>query len=723
MDIGELTVKYDLTKSLLHLIRNDVRWRAELRSVEAASDSTEQHDIISLNFEVVGLCQYPVYDIKALEPIDIYISDDSMPTVLLRPDFPAVPHLDIYSDGIKRMCYSELSFNELRHKMNGRFLLECINNWFVKTARNELHRQDQSLEPFFPYVNDTIILNPPPSNQLFCRFRRCENSVGTVLIQDDDDMSGENFAVLTLAIEAKSSNVIHQMPETLNHILNMFPEETAYSEFAEWLRQLLLIKTKPKEYNSRFQQSDNQLQNCRCLFVLLIPLIRQSNGKTDGCDFRAFITNCKLSAVIKDFGFIVNKSKLEHDPRKDNWGKNIKLAPYNAQLDISSSSARIYNGENGDKQQLNLSIIGAGALGSQIVSNCVHSGFGEWTVIDDDILWPHNIARHALTREDIGRSKAEALAEAMKKVTIDAKINAIAQNIFTESEVIKKALADSDIIIDASASPAVERHLAIEQQSAARKVSFFLNPQGNSTVMLFEDERRDIRLDLLETQYYATLLSNEKYAAHLSVPDTLAYSGTCRSITSRLSQDNIALSAALCCKALKESSKKTEAAINIWTHNNGNVNLDKIDVNGWDEINVSGWKVYMFKPLINTIHSQRQSNIPNETGGVLIGAFDYARKFLYLVAQIESPDDSISSPTSYVRGCCGLEQRLKKIEDVVKDNLYYVGEWHSHPNLSTQMSRDDKNLLSVIVEYNRERCKPSCMLIIGSSGHSIYIDE
>ncbi len=723
MDIDEL-VKYDLTKSLLYLVRNDIRYRAKLRSVEAASDSNEQHDVISLDLEIIGLCQYSIFDIKAVEPIDICISDDSMPTVLLRSDFPAVPHLNIQSDNrIKSMCYSELPYNELRHKMNGRFLLECINNWFIKTAKNELHRQDQPLEPFFPYVNNTIILKPSPPNLLFYRFEKRENSLGTVLIQDDDNMSGENFAVLSLAFEARSSNVIHQMPKTLNHILAMFPEETAYRKLSEWLRQLLLIKTNPKEYNLRFQQSDFQLQNCRCLFVLLIPLIRQSDGKTDRYDFRAFVTNCKLSSVIKDFGYSVNKSKLEQDPRKNNMGENIELIPYNAQLDISSYGARIYNGENGNAMQLRLSIIGAGALGSQIVNNCIHSGFGEWTVIDDDILWPHNIARHTLTRESIGQNKAEALAETMRKVTVDTKINAIGQNIFTKSDVIKNALADSNIIIDTSASPAVERHLAINQPSAARKVSFFLNPQGNSTVMLFEDVHRDIRLDLLEMQYYATLLSDEKYASHLSVPNTLAYSGTCRSITSRLSQDNIALSAALCCKALKTYSQKTEAAINIWTHSNGNVNLDKIDISGWSEIDVNGWKVYMFKPLINTIRSQRQSNIPNETGGVLIGAFDYARKLLYLTEQIESPDDSISSPTSYIRGCSGLEERLKKIENVVKDNLYYVGEWHSHPNSNTQMSRDDNNLLSAIVEYNRERCKPSCILIVGSSGYSIYIDE
>ena len=228
MGIGEILVKYDMTKSLLQLISYDARYRVKLRSAKAASDSTEQHDVIFLEFEIIGLCQYPVYDIKAVEPINIHISENSLPIVFLRSDFPAVPHLNIHSDNcIKSMCYSELPFSELRHKMNGRFLLECINNWFVKTARNELHRQDQPLEPFFPYVNDTIILNRLLPNQLFYRFRKRKNSVGTVLIQDDNDIAGENFAVLTLKKEIENSNVIQQMPKTLNQILDMFPEKTA----------------------------------------------------------------------------------------------------------------------------------------------------------------------------------------------------------------------------------------------------------------------------------------------------------------------------------------------------------------------------------------------------------------------------------------------------------------------------------------------------------------
>jgi len=109
--------------------------RLELR------DSTEHRDVISLDFEIIGLCQYPVYDIKAVEPLDIHISDDSLPTVFLRSDFPPVPHLNIHSDNrVKSMCYSELPFNELCHKMNGRFLIIFIFYWTLFINKASLKR-------------------------------------------------------------------------------------------------------------------------------------------------------------------------------------------------------------------------------------------------------------------------------------------------------------------------------------------------------------------------------------------------------------------------------------------------------------------------------------------------------------------------------------------------------------------------------------------------------
>ena len=53
-------------------------------------------------------------------------------------------------------------------------------------------------------------------------------------------------------------------------------------------------------------------------------------------------------------------------------------------------------------------VVGAGTLGSQIITTLARSGFGTWTIVDEDDLLPHNLARHALNGFYVGHSKAIA---------------------------------------------------------------------------------------------------------------------------------------------------------------------------------------------------------------------------------------------------------------------------------------------------------------------------
>ena len=241
--------------------------------------------------------------------------------------------------------------------------------------------------------------------------------------------------------------------------------------------------------------------------------------------------------------------------------------------------------------------------------------------------------------------------------------------------------------------------------------------------MLLESADRSARLDLLEMQYYRELLKNEKYSDHMSLPETMIYSGTCRSISSRISQDNVSLSAALCCKAIKLHTSNADGKIIIWTHAADSVEKESFMAEKWITRESNGWQVELSLPLLNEMQTDRRSALPNETGGVLIGAYDIARKRVYVVCQVKAPDDSISSPTSFIRGCANLPERLEYIYKTTLDNLTYIGEWHSHPSANTQKSMDDEKLHKAIIDYNRENCLPGCMMILGTDNFSIYLNE
>lgn len=153
----------------------------------------------------------------------------------------------------------------------------------------------------------------------------------------------------------------------------------------------------------------------------------------------------------------------------------------------------------------------------------------------------------------------------------DDAIEAVTEDFFSKSDSVCNSLKQVDVILDGSASIAVERILALDIETCAGRLSCFLNPRGTATIMLLESSDGTARLDLLEMQYYRELVLNVKYKDHMELPETKVYSGTCRSITNRISQDDVSLSASLCSKAFKIYLKDGIGKIIIWSHKDDSV--------------------------------------------------------------------------------------------------------------------------------------------------------
>ena len=709
---------FNLTMEVKTLVEEHGRFRASLNNIRSHDDTDSQCDELELDFEVVGLPQYRLIPVRNIEPITIYISnEETLPIVTVRDDFPIVPHLNVHEDNVRKsLCYSDLGYHEIRHKLNGRFLLTCIENWFRKTSMNQLHRPDQPLEPFFPYVNNVIVWNGQLGKPYFDKYIVEDREFGKLMYQSSD---GNYFAVFSLPVPPDFSNLIHNMPQTLLELLCSFKN---YDTIITWLTDLLSIVRFPKIYNKYFRQERNSLLACKVLINIAIPKQRTDRAPIETFDLRSFVIDKSLKDILTDYGLSLNGSKLEPSKHTGGNGANIAITPFIVHLAQSKLKCRCANLVDEADGEKHFSLVGVGAIGSHILNNCLRSGYGKWTIIDHDYFWPHNIARHVLTSNDIGYSKVKSLEKVASHIQSDSDLVAIASDVFGKDNSVIVAFGQSDIILDASASIAVERHLALDVQSDARRISCFLNPKGTATIMLLESVDRSARLDLLEMQYYRELLKNEKYSDHMSLPETMVYSGTCRSISSRISQDNISLSAALCCKAIKLHTRNADGEIIIWTHDNDSVEKESFMAEKWIACEYDGWKVELPLSLLNEMQTDRRRALPNETGGVLIGAYDIARKRVYVVCQVKAPDDSISSPTSFIRGCANLPENLEYIYKTTLDNLTYIGEWHSHTSADTQKSMDDEELHKAIVDYNRENCLPGCMMILGTDNFNIFID-
>jgi molybdopterin/thiamine biosynthesis adenylyltransferase len=97
-------------------------------------------------------------------------------------------------------------------------------------------------------------------------------------------------------------------------------------------------------------------------------------------------------------------------------------------------------------QKTKVAVIGAGALGNEILKNLALLGFEQVVVVDSDRIELSNLSRSVLYREaDIGRPKAEAAAEAFRRIYGRACVTPLCANI--QSGVGMGLFAWADIIV------------------------------------------------------------------------------------------------------------------------------------------------------------------------------------------------------------------------------------------------------------------------------------
>jgi molybdopterin/thiamine biosynthesis adenylyltransferase len=95
-----------------------------------------------------------------------------------------------------------------------------------------------------------------------------------------------------------------------------------------------------------------------------------------------------------------------------------------------------------------VAVIGAGGTGSQIAIQLAHLGVGRLTLVDFDIVERSNLSRLlGSTPADVGRSKVDVLASAVRAVNPDLTVHTFAASVI---DVDPLSLADADVVICAT---------------------------------------------------------------------------------------------------------------------------------------------------------------------------------------------------------------------------------------------------------------------------------
>jgi integrative and conjugative element protein (TIGR02256 family) len=697
----------------------------------------EGWELVVLDFQT-GRPQRSTYDVKRCERIGVRFNiHGEMPRVyMLRADFPDTDHQQLTIECEPRViCIDDRPWAEARLTWTPAELVQRVLAWFSRAIRGELHDARQPVDP---------VLSGSPLSFLISR-RTLEDAASKDLVGVHNTDHQKTLRVMPLQDFTGS-------PENVDPVCAVAycvsPEKMTRMQFAPTSlgslaaileeRGIDLIKDLRDKLSGWLNESEAWRLQARFVVIVEMPIISPRHEQQPGTDLRAYMTEqsagdiaVSLGIAIPDVpgstgtvGFVRSVGIIEADQEAVNK-ITVQIAEIHYEFDQLLATQLTGRKAVDDRTVV---MVGAGAIGSHVAGCLVREGRFSWTVIDDDILLPHNIGRHTGRNNDVTNNKANLVATSLNNVLNDCANNArpIPANLFAEEPLrieIDAALNGADIIIDATASVLAERHLS-DHSSSARRVSIFFTPSGDGAVLLVEPADRSCTLRDLEAQYLGLVTHEERLTGHLVSPeDTFVYTGACRAVTNIIPESRIMVLSGLIAGGLTNAIDVPEGVIQVWSMGEeGNVDTHIFSPSHVSRQEVAGWEVTVDAGVVEGIMAKRADCLPNETGGILFGVVDIPGKRIHIVHGGSAPPDSEQTSTGFVRGTAGVQEHIDRTFEETRGQVRYVGEWHSHPpRVAPVPSRTDLLQIDWLAALFDMDTLPALMLIAGDHSYSIIL--
>lgn len=411
-----------------------------------------------------------------------------------------------------------------------------------------------------------------------------------------------------------------------------------------------------------------------------------------------------------------------------------------------------------------VTLLGAGALGSKLFEHWYRGGQTKWTLIDPDVLAPHNLTRHTLGPSGQGQSKVIGLREhvdGMYDDTDNIEVKAIGKDlaaVLADSEL--RTRIERSFVVDATASPAALHELTEEDfPLIAGAARCSIVDEGRKATLLLEGRFRNPRLDDVQAYLYQLGHTEDAISEWLSYRVDHEAQGAgllgeeveiglgCASDTLRLSDSEISLHAAQLSLRLRhwldahhgpsvtrrnDNPSGPEASLTKKEDHprSGRIGLSDA-TRGWSEwdvpsvhvVEAGNWQVRTSRGATQNMRYLMQEQAPNETGGILLGRLDYNRRIVYVTQAQPPPPDSTCSPTRFVRGTQGIRQVHVRETRRTGGMIGYVGEWHSHPHGPRALSETDLAVAQSTRRKYQGSPFPALIIVIAPSGIEAHIEN
>ncbi|MHB8742709.1 MAG: Mov34/MPN/PAD-1 family protein [Sulfuricaulis sp.] len=666
-----------------------------------------------------------------------------MPEVrALRRDFPAIEHQNSVRNGEPAsLCLYFEPWPTVARTWTAHKHFRRIITWLTDVAAGVLHRADQPVEHFYFATPWEIVLPPDliraegvPADQILLMTRSLAGPDGKSLIRvrlaQRDTCAGtpQQFSTLLISVPPVVSGIVERPPTTLGQLA-----EHLVRRGSTLIPALVdAINAVAEGHGLASAPSEGGL------LIMCLPIQRQAGGDVERIDVQGFLLEKGLAALGTALGLLsLGKDGIHYravvlgeDPYAvpDAW-KATTIAPVAVLHDLTPARARQLTGVNPATAEFSGVLVGAGSLGSALADIWGREAWGTWPLVDDDLLRPHNVPRHRAVYDQVGLPKVVAIDQLRSAFFPTGALltRSIAKNALTADADVSDALKEAVLIVDASTTLYVPREFA-GRPELPRVASAFLTPSGKAAVLLLEDQKRSIRVDALEAQYYRAILRSDWGVQHLAgnLASELWIGAGCREVTTVLAPDMVSIHAGTLARQLRIRRDLDAATIGVWEHDDatGGTSAHIIEPAPAMTRSAGEWRVCWDDTLVQTVRAYRRQGLPAETGGILLGYIDQTSKTIYLVDALPAPDDSVEDSGSFERGKDGLSAAVDLVSQLTAEVVGYIGEWHSHPDgCSTNPSGMDITQLIFLAKHLRQDGHPAFMMIVGEHDETLLIGD
>ena len=372
-----------------------------------------------------------------------------------------------------------------------------------------------------------------------------------------------------------------------------------------------------------------------------------------------------------------------------------------------------------------ISIIGCGALGSEIADIIGKGGVGDIGLVDYQLMHAHNSIRHLASISHTNQKKVDAVAKILLEHNPYVKVSTFALNILLNN--LQEYLPSGSIGVSSIADDNTEGYLN-EQAVLQKRTMFYARAlRGGKAARIFRVvPGQDACFNCL------TLYRNEGHPDFIDIPEDESLPtlrNECNNPIRPASAADLKLIASITGRIIFDYMQSSSGQfVNHWVWATDLFGKIKVTANVPFALEarhlvphsqcpycqkLHPLKMTISEPALNYMRELVLASPGVETGGVLVGDM---QENIHSINITHASGPGPASKQTH----SGFERDIAFCQTFINehavDGRLYLGEWHSHPTNNTQPSSKDIRSLTDIAQQKEYLTTHPVMLIFSRSG-------